>query len=505
MEMLKRKLFINFSPKLISKSNPAPQCNFPSRVSNLALRFFSTNSQSTLTDRVGAARDPRASIVPILDQWVSEGNTVEKPLLQSLVRLMKDYRRFNHALEISHWMTDRRYFVLSPSDAAIRLELIDRVYGSRKAEMYFEELSGKLKIYNVYGALLDIYARENSVQKAEAILQEMREKEMIRSSFAYNIMINLYRQNENFEKINALTKEMERNGIPQDRYTIQNLMAAYAAAADISGMEIILDKLEKDPRVEQSWNMYATAASGYLKVGSIEKALTMLAKVEKLMPPGKNTLAFNFLLSLYAEAGKKDELYRIWFKYKPFVEEKVTHICTMVTSLAKLDDIEGAEKIFEEWESKCTTYDFRVLNRLLAAYCRKGLLKKAEEAAEKAAQGRIPYASTWSVLAAGYIAHNQMSDAVEMLKRALSVSRKDWRPNPTTVTACLDYLEEQGDVRGMEEVVKLLKTTEPLTREIYKRLVRTYTSVGIPDDKVFDQMKIHDMDADEEAHKILEA
>ncbi|PQM33570.1 pentatricopeptide repeat-containing protein [Prunus yedoensis var. nudiflora] len=93
----------------------------------------------------------------------------------------------------------------------------------------------------------------------------------------------------------------------------------------------------------------------------------------------------------------------------------------MISSLAKLDDIEGAEKIFEEWESHCTGYyDFRVLNRLLVAYCKKGLFDKAESAVKKAVEGRIPYASTWNVLAIG-------------------------------------YTERQGDVEGIEEIISLLK------------------------------------------------
>ncbi|KAF2283225.1 hypothetical protein GH714_043573 [Hevea brasiliensis] len=356
-------------------------------------------------------------------------------------------------------MTDRRYLPLSPIDTAVRLDLINRIYGSVHAETYFKKLSDKLKTYHVYGALLIGYVQENYVQKAEAIMQEMREKGMATSSFPYNILINLYAKTGDLKKIDILVQQMETSGIPQDKYTMRNLMATCVAVSDISEMERILNQIEENPRLGLDWEVYSIAAN---------------------------------------------ELYRVWKTYKPLIESRDTAFGCMIASLSKLDDIEGAEKIFEEWESQCTVYNFRMLNSLLIAYCKKGLFEKAEAAVEKAAEGRTPYASTWSVLAMGYKEYNQISKAVEMLKRAL-ISRNGWKPNPTTLTACLNYLEAQGDAEGMEEIIKSLKRSELLTRDIYHRLVRTYIAAGKSVTAVLDQMKIHDFVADEETHKILEA
>ena len=59
---------------------------------------------SSLYDRIQAVRDPKASISPLLNQWIEEGQTVSKPQLQSLVRIMKDFRRFHHALEVTRFL-----------------------------------------------------------------------------------------------------------------------------------------------------------------------------------------------------------------------------------------------------------------------------------------------------------------------------------------------------------------------------------------------------------------
>ncbi|CAB4273321.1 unnamed protein product [Prunus armeniaca] len=437
---------------------------------------------STIASRSSETQKPR--FLPVLEQWVTEGGAVEKQELQSLVRLLKDFRRFNHALEISQWMTDRRYFDLSPSDAAARLNLIHRVHGLEDAE--------------------NIYVQENSVEKAEATMQKMKKLGMAKTSFPYNMLINLYSQNGEHEKINILMQEMEENGIPLDKYTLRNRMIAYIAASDMPGMETILNRMEEDSNFIVDWKIYSMAASGYLKVGMIKKACSMLKMMERMMPlQGRKSL--EFLITLYANTGHKGELYRVWNTYKQSNEPMDVPYGCMISSLAKLDDIEGAERIFEEWESQCTEYyDFRVLNRLLVAYCKKGLFDKAESAVKKAAEGRIPYASTWNALAMGYTESKQMPKAIETLKKALSVDRWGWVPDSSTLTACLDYLEGQGDFEGIEEIISLLKNLGPLSRDLYHRLLRASAASGKSVSIILDQMKVDGFTADEEAYKFLE-
>lgn len=43
--------------------------------------------------------DPRVSVVPVLDQWVREGKKVNRSELQSIIKELSIYKRFNHALE----------------------------------------------------------------------------------------------------------------------------------------------------------------------------------------------------------------------------------------------------------------------------------------------------------------------------------------------------------------------------------------------------------------------
>ncbi|KAG6754857.1 hypothetical protein POTOM_040656 [Populus tomentosa] len=178
----------------------------------------------------------------------------------------------------------------------------------------------------VYTALLNCYAREKDVEKAEATFKKLTGTGVMRSPLLTLTMREWIR----------FWKKMESNG------------------------EVVPD-----------WNAYCVAADGCLKAGIMEMAMTMLKKLEEKT----KSVAFDTLLKSCSRKGNKDELYRIW---KP--DEKRDKIynkgyMSMISSLLMLDDIEAAEMMFKEWE---LSYYFRVPNILMNAYCRNNLLEKAE-------------------------------------------------------------------------------------------------------------------------------
>jgi hypothetical protein len=61
-------------------------------------------------------------------------------------------------------------------------------------------------------------------------------------------------------------------------------------------------------------------------------------------------VAYEYLLASYASLGNKDEVYRIWNLYKCMGRFHNSGYRSMLMSLVKMDDIDGAEKIVEEWE-----------------------------------------------------------------------------------------------------------------------------------------------------------
>ncbi|KAF5187784.1 Pentatricopeptide repeat-containing protein [Thalictrum thalictroides] len=428
--------------------------------------------RESVYSRISPISDSSVSVVPILVQWIEEGKEIKKEDLNTIVKQLKISKRFKHALEISEWMCNQGQFVLSPSDIAVQLNLVSRIHGVEQAEKYFKNITKQYQVFPVYLSLLNCYAHEKSIEKAEALMNEMKEFKIARTSLSYNVMLNLYSRVGQYEKLDTLLEEMEENCIPPNEHTFSVMLNAYASTSNINGMEKILEKMEVDPEVNMDWNNYAMAASGYIKAGLTSKALGMLKKAEELITERTSKSAYDLLLKLYAETGKKEELYRVWDKYKLSEKDSNPAYQRMIGSLLKLDDITGSEKILEEWESGCPAYDFRVPNLLIDAYCKNGLLEKAEILVNKTIEkGKKPFANTWEILATGYLEDNQIPKAVEALKSAFLARWPGWKPHRDTLAACLLYLKQQGDAEKTEEFVRLLGAPGHMSIDDCERLL----------------------------------
>ncbi|KAL5999536.1 hypothetical protein ACLOJK_037821 [Asimina triloba] len=193
-------------------------------------------------------------------------------------------------------------------------------------------------------------------------------------------------------------------------------------------MEASLKRLEDYPKVIAAWEVYSIAADCYKKVGILDKAVNMLKKSEAVVPLKQQTVACDLLISRYSGMGLKEDVYRLW-NLKCSISKKVSnasYICVLA-SLSNLDDIEGAEKVLEEWESKCFCDDFQVPYQLVAVYCKKGQFDKAESFIKRAIEE---------------------GDVLE---------KYGWKPRSDNVAVCLADLSRKGDVEGAEEFSRLSK------------------------------------------------
>lgn len=413
----------------------------------------------SLYRRISPLGDPNASIVPVLDQWIKEGKHVVKEELQSMIKVLRDYRRYKHALEVSYWMTDKRFFTPQPSDIGVRMHLILKVKGLEEVEKYLDSVPRQFKGFHIYSALLNCYTTEKSVEKAEAIMQKVRDRGFARTPLCYNLMMNMYYQTGNWEKMDNMMNEMEGKGIVFDQFTLMIRLSAYAAAGDSDGIDKIATMMESDKRITLDWNAYTIIAEKYLNVGQTEKALAMLTKLEGMLATIKNKHeAFYLVLRLYAQAGKKEELHRVWDLYEQNQKIYNKGYISMLNSLMKFDDREGAEQIFEEWESRGLSYDFRIPNFLIGAYCRNGLLHKAEALINRGlSKGGVPSVITWCHLASGYIHDDEVSKAIEALDKAISICPPKFVPSKETLCTCVEYWENKGNMEKAEEFVRSLE------------------------------------------------
>ncbi|XP_030512522.2 pentatricopeptide repeat-containing protein At2g20710, mitochondrial-like [Rhodamnia argentea] len=422
--------------------------------------------------RISPLGDPKLSIVPVLDQWVAEGNSVERRPFLLLIKRMRSYRRHSHALEISMWMSDKRYISITTADAAVRLSLISKVHGVEQAEIFFDNLPQRLKVEKVYIAFLNCYAKAKLPKKAEALLEKMRHLGFPRSVLCFTNLLNLYYRTGDYNKVDALINEMDEEKIHLNRYIYSIWLSASTAASDTEKFEMILTRMKMDANFVWDWTTGVVVTSGYYRLGLLDKALEMLKKCEGLITEKTSNAAYDFLITQYAAAGNKDEVLRVWDAYKK--KRKVYnkgYNCVM-NSLLKFDDIESAEMILEQWMSSDLTCDIRIPNNLIHAYSKTGLLEKAETLKNKFLQkgGKLDH-MTWYHLVKGYIQNNQMPEAYDAMKKAILVCPSRWKPGPQSLTACLESIIGEESAEEAKEFVELLRAKDIISVDAQNKLL----------------------------------
>ncbi|GAB2262944.1 hypothetical protein Droror1_Dr00003941 [Drosera rotundifolia] len=400
--------------------------------------------------------NPTMSMARILDRWIDEGRWVTHEELRYLVLNLKRRERYKHALEVSEWYSSWDGVKLSAGDFAFHLDLVSKVHGIDHAEKYFRTIPRHFWNYS-YKTLLNCYANAKSVEKSEALMQRMKSMglEHVRIAFPYNVMMRLYRRLGLYEKMDSILDGMDVEGIIVDDFTYSIRLSAFVDACDIQGMESLLMKMEADPSYRKSWKDFIIAANGYIKGGLVDRAIDMLRKAELFSYPWNRQFAYPILLTVYARAACKYDVYRIWNLFIDTQKPTSKAYGTMVSSLIKLGDLEGAGKIIGD-NIYDTNMTFFPINLLLRAYAERGDMKRAKALVDRGMQYRKkPLVSTWDVMATGYFKNDEMEAAVDAMNKIGMLG--PGRVNKLAYKACLQHLRMKGDSKELEKFVRLLR------------------------------------------------
>ncbi|MED6164439.1 hypothetical protein PIB30_090116 [Stylosanthes scabra] len=473
--------------------------------------WFSTNNQvkrtnrKNLYSRISPLGDPSVSVVPVLDNWLQEGHAVNAPELQFIVKDLRSHKRFNQALEVSEWMSSKGLCPISASDQAIQLDLIGKVRRLDYAESYFQNLSDQEKTEKLQGALLNCYVREGLVDKSLSQMQKMKEMG-IASSLSYNNIMCLYMKKDLYDKVPGVLAQMKEDGVSPTIFSYKFCINSYGARSDLANVEKILEEMENDSCISPDWPMYSMIANFYIKEGLEEKALFYLKKCEDKADKS-DTLAYNHLISHYASLRNKKEMMRLWELQKSNCKkQRNREYVTMLGCLVKLREFGQAEELLREWESSGNYYDFRVPNILLIGYSQNGLIEKGERMLQSMVEkGKTPTPNSWSIIASGYNANENMEKAFQCMKEALALQaeNKGWRPKPNIISSILSWASTNRDAEEIEDFVNSFKNVIPMNRDKYLPLIKAYVRCGKGVDGILESMKIDKIKLDEEIESIL--
>ncbi|XVF79733.1 hypothetical protein PTKIN_Ptkin15bG0013500 [Pterospermum kingtungense] len=429
---------------------------------------------NALYKKISLMENPELGSATVLNEWEKGGRKLTKWELCRVVKELRKFKRYKQALEVYEWMNNRgERFRYSASDAAIQLDLIAKVRGVSSGEDFFLQLPDTLKDKRIYGALLNSYVRAKMRDKAESLIEDIRNKGYASHPLPFNVMMTLYMNLKEYEKVESMVSEIMEKNIRLDIYSYNIWLSSCGSQGSVEKMEQVYEQMKQDPSIIPNWTTFSTMATMYIKMGLSEKAEECLRNVESRIT-GRDRIPYHYLLSLYGTIGNKEEVYRIWKVYKsifPSIPNLGFH--AMISSLVRAGDIEGAEKIYEDWLSVKTSYDPRIANLLMGWYVKEGNLDKAESIFNHMAEvGGKPNPSSWEILAEGHIQQKRVDEALSCLKEAFATEgSRSWRPKGTNVSAFFNLCEEKEDMASREVLVGLLRQSGYLKNEAYASLI----------------------------------
>ncbi|KAJ3680611.1 hypothetical protein LUZ60_016889 [Juncus effusus] len=415
----------------------------------------------------------------VLDEWDETERRLTKYEVCRVAKELRKYRHFHLALDVYEWMAAREdRFSMKSADMAIQLDLIGKVRGTLYAEQHFSSLSESFKDKRTFCSLLNMYAQAKLKEKAESLFQLMHENNYITDTLPYNVMMTLYLNLKEHENVERIIREMREKNMDFDIYTYNIWISNVAGNKSLDQMEEILKIMESD-NVNANWTTYTTLASMYIKEGIFEKAESCIKEAEMRMT-GRNRSPFHYFMTLYGNIGKKDEVYRIWNWYKTsFPSALNAGYKSMFQALIKLNDLEGAELLYEEWLTSAPSFDPRISQILMSWYCNNGFTNKGEEVVVKLAQkGGKPNCFTWEILVYGFVKERNVNMALSYLEKAvlnvISDPSLKWRPKVGIIGGLFDLCEEMDERESLDKVVSLLKKGGWSGKEPLKGLIERY-------------------------------
>ncbi|XP_057860967.1 putative pentatricopeptide repeat-containing protein At1g68930 [Cryptomeria japonica] len=297
--------------------------------------------------------------------------------------------------------------------------------------------SGLLYDVVVVSALIDMYAKCGSIQKAEELFKKMPQRNVV----SWTAMIAGYAQNGFLEKAFDAFKQMQLKGTKPDSTTYSSILSACAKLGALKeGMHIHQSLLENG--FLSNGVVAGALLEMYAKCGNILKARALFDKIHQ-----RNLVQWNTMIAGYAQNGVLDEALRL-FKEMPqqnavswtamitgyaqngFVREALetftqmqlagvqpdfTTFVTILPVCAKMGALEQGMHIHQSIIESGFSSHVVVASSLIDMYAKCGRIRKARELFDKMPQRNIV---SWTAMISGYAEHGVLDEALTLFKKS---------------------------------------------------------------------------------------
>ncbi|GLT40828.1 hypothetical protein SLA2020_149330 [Shorea laevis] len=427
---------------------------------------------------------PGLSVHKALNKWVEDEKELSRGEISLAMLNLRRRKMFGRALQLSEWLQEHKKLDFTERDYAAHLDLTAKVRGLQKAEHYIEMIPESFRGELIYRTLLANCVVRNNVKKAEIVFNRMKDLEFRISAFACNQLLILYKRFDT-KKIADVLLLMEKENVKPTLSTYKILIDTKGSSNDIAGMEQIVEAMKAEG-IEQDAYTQFILAKHYASGGVPEKAEEVLKEMEGDNLT-QNRWACRYLLSLYAELGKADEVGRVWkaCESKPRVDECLAAI----DAWGRLKKIEEAEAVFEKmvevWKKPSSKY----YCALLRVYTSNKMLEKGKDLIKRMADSGCHIGPlTWDALIKLHVEAGEVEKADLILHKA--AQQKTAKPLFMSYMTVMDQYAKRGDVHNAEKMFHRMRQAGYTGRlRQFQTLVQAYVNGKAPLYGIKERMK----------------
>eukprot|EP01018_Ginkgo_biloba_P002616 Gb_35467 [translate_table: standard] len=301
------------------------------------------------------------------------------------------------------------------SDVFVANALVDmyaKCGSIEKARDLFDKMSARDVVS--WTAMMAGYSQNGNIDEAIKLFQKMPEPDKV----SWNTMIAGYAQNGRFDEALDLFQKMPE----PDVISWNTIIAGYTQNGDVNEALKLFQKMPEPDEV--SWN---AMIAGYAQNGNVGEALKFFQKM-----PKPSVVSWNAMIAGYAQNGQGVEALKFFRQMQlAGVKPDPKTFSSVLPACANLAALEQGMDIHEEIIRSGFQSDIFVVNALLDMYAKCGIIEKARDLFDKMHQRN---AVSWTAMIAGYAMHGCGNEALKLFEQ---MQHSGINPNHVTLVSVL--------------------------------------------------------------------
>ncbi|XP_057826496.2 pentatricopeptide repeat-containing protein At2g13600 [Cryptomeria japonica] len=351
----------------------------------------------------------------------------------SILPVCAEIRALAQGVDIHRSVIERGYL----SDVVVASALID-MYAKCGSIQKARELFDKMPQKNVvsWNSMIAGYVQNGDLDEALRFFKEIPERNVV----SWNAMIAGYAQNGIVEKALTLFYQMQQTGVQPDQFTFASILPACAKIGAMEqGMHIhqnivesgllsdvvvasaLIDMYAKCGNTQKarglfekipkrnvvSWNVMI---AGYVQNGVLHEAVRLFKEM-----PRRDVVSWNTMIAGYAQSGLVEKAMETFKKMQlTGVTPNSITFTSILTACAAMRDLEKAMDIHKSIIESGFFLDAVVASGLIDMYAKCGNIQKARELFDKLSQRDVV---SWNAMIAGYTQNGILGDALSLFKQ----------------------------------------------------------------------------------------